>query len=144
MCVGLADLPRGYEEARRAFETVAGQGALALLLDMRVSDYLLERADTTVLRMVPAAARRLFESEAAADRSLVETLEAYAETEMSARAAAERLAVHPNTVAYRLGRIRQVLGRDPTRFTDLVELLAWLRIVKKHNQFSSPPQSSAY
>src|SRR5204863_2902363 len=118
VCVGLADVPRGYEEARRAFETVVGQAATALLLDMRVSDYVLERADATVLRMIPAAARRLFESDAAADRALVETLEVYAEADMSARVTAQRIAVHSNTVAYRLGRIRQVLGRDPTRFSE--------------------------
>ena len=63
---------------------------------------------------------------------------------MSARVAAERFAVHSNTVAYRLGRIRQVLGRDPTRFSELVELVAWARIVKKHNQLSSAPQSNTY
>jgi sugar diacid utilization regulator len=54
------------------------------------------------------------------------------------------LSVHPNTVTYRLAKVKQVLGRDPMRFSDLVELLAWLRIVKNHNQSSSPAQPSAY
>jgi hypothetical protein len=47
VCVGLAEVPRGYEEARYAVETVAGQSGVVALLDMRVSDYLVERADAT-------------------------------------------------------------------------------------------------
>jgi sugar diacid utilization regulator len=144
LCLGLSEVPRGYEEARHALDTVAAQAGVATLLDMRVSDYLVERADATVLRMVPPAARRLLESTVAADRILVETLLAYAGADMAVRVVAERLSVHANTVTYRLAKIKHLLGRDPMRFSDLVELLAWVRIVKNHNQSSSPAQPTAY
>jgi DNA-binding PucR family transcriptional regulator len=78
--------------------------------------------------MIPSSARRLFDSPAAAERVLVETLLAYAAADMSVRLTAERITVHPNTVTYRLDKIRQLLGRDPTRFSDLVELVTWARL----------------
>jgi sugar diacid utilization regulator len=127
LSAGLAEVRRGYEEARQALEWVRDQSAVAALLELRVSDYLLERADATSQRMVPSAAddsnKRL-----AADRALVETLLAYADADMAVRPTAERICVHPNTVTYRLDKIRQLVGRDPTRFSDLVELLTWTRL----------------
>jgi hypothetical protein len=128
VCAGPADVPRGYQEARQALERVADQAGVSALLETRVSEYLVERADPTARRMIPASARRLFESPLAADRVLVETLLAYAAADMSVRLTAKRIAVHPNTVTYRLDKIRQLLGRDPTRFSDLVELAVWARL----------------
>ena len=98
------------------------------LLEMHVAEYVLQRADATALRMVPASARRLFDSAAESDRALVETLLAYADADMAVRVTAERLSVHPNTVSYRLAKVRQLVGRDPTRFSDLSELVAWARL----------------
>ncbi len=140
VCAGLAEVPRGYDEARHALEAATAHGTVEALLEMRVSDYLVERADGTAQRMVPAAARRLFESIVTADRILVETLLAYASGDMSVRVAAAELAVHPNTVSYRLDKLKRRIGRDPTRFSELVEILAWARIVKTHNELSRPAQ----
>ena len=80
--------------------------------------------------MIPAAGRRLLESTAAADRILVETLQAYARAEMSARVAADQLAVHPNTVTYRLQKAGELLDRDLAKFSDLVEVLTWARLIE--------------
>jgi PucR family transcriptional regulator, purine catabolism regulatory protein len=43
---------------------------------------------------------------------LVRTLEAYLDSHGSHLAAAEKLCVHPNTVKYRVERIRELLGED--------------------------------
>ena len=60
-----------------------------------------------------------------ADRGaeLVATLRTFIECGFSPTRSAERLIVHPNTVLYRLGRIRELTGRDP-RDPDDVLLLA--------------------
>jgi hypothetical protein len=147
VCAGLAEVARGYEEARRALESVGG-GCVAVLLEMPVNEYLLQRADATAVRLVPPAARRLFESNLAADTILVETLQAYARADMSVRIAAQRLCVHPNTVTYRLEKLERVLGRDPRRFSDLVEITAWAGLIAgrdaefgdPHNRFSHAEQ----
>ena len=96
-----------------------------------MSDYLIDRADGTALRMIPPAGRQLFESPRPDDQLLVETLQAYARADMALAATAEQLAVHPNTVAYRLRKVSRLLERDVTRFSDLAEVGAWARIVAR-------------
>ena len=48
------------------------------------------------------------------------------------RRVAERLAVHPNTVRYRLGRLRETAGLDPDRPDQLV--LLWLALELEHRR----------
>ncbi len=56
----------------------------------------------------------LYKPLAAAGATLVDTLEEYIEQGHSLEGAARELFVHPNTVRYRLRRIAQVVGWDPT------------------------------
>jgi sugar diacid utilization regulator len=51
------------------------------------------------------------------------TVRAFAECDLSLRATAERLHIHPNTAQYRLRRLEQRTGRNPRRIGDLIELL---------------------
>jgi hypothetical protein len=59
---------------------------------------------------------------AAAPTSLLATLDAYLEAGGALEPAARRLFVHPNTVRYRLRRITELTGRDPTEPRDLLIL----------------------
>jgi hypothetical protein len=58
---------------------------------------------------------------------LLETLQAYFECGLSAREAARRLFVHPNTVPYRLRLIERLLGRDLVDMTATSDLTLALR-----------------
>ena len=60
---------------------------------------------------------------------LAETLRAYADCDLNVARAAELLNVHANTVHYRLRRVQELTGRDPRRFSELVELTTALRII---------------
>lgn len=81
---------------------------------VRADDLLPER----MLNGDPLARHMLIESLYrplnAAGATLVETLEEYIEQGHSLEGAARELFVHPNTVRYRLRRIAQVVGWDPT------------------------------
>lgn len=57
---------------------------------------------------------------------LVETLRAWVRNDLAASAAAADLVVHRNTLAYRMGRIQQLTGRDPRHLPDLIALMAHL------------------
>ena len=46
---------------------------------------------------------------------MVQTLEVYFDTSHSLQQAAQALHVHPNTLKYRLQRIKKILGQDPFR-----------------------------
>ena len=50
LCAGLGEVARGYQEARYALESVSPEAGARVLLDLRVSDYLVERADDGRIR----------------------------------------------------------------------------------------------
>jgi sugar diacid utilization regulator len=132
VCAGLGEVGRGYQEARLAADmATASEGGACALLELRVSDYLMTRADETALRMIPPAARQVLQSAHADDRLLVETLLAHVRSDLSVAATAEVLAVHPNTVSYRLRKLSQRLDRDLSRFSDTTEVLAWITILEQ-------------
>jgi hypothetical protein len=130
VCNGLGEVARGYQEARQATQLATPARPVCALLELRVHDYLLERADETARRMIPAAARRVLESPSADDQLLVQTLWAYLEADLSLAMTADRLEVHPNTVSYRLRKLGQRLERDLTRFSELLEVLTWSRLLR--------------
>jgi hypothetical protein len=59
---------------------------------------------------------------------LAEAVDAFADAGFSVSAAARRLSLHANTVAYRLDRWTELTGWDPRRFPGLVRSVAALRL----------------
>ena len=57
---------------------------------------------------------------------LVATLRAYVAARFNISRSGEALQIHPNTVPYRLRRIRELTGRDPRNPDDLLAL--WLAL----------------
>ncbi len=111
----LADVAHGHTEAERALRH-APAGTVVALSEVRLLDYLIEHAGATARRIVPDWASAL-------DPELVRTLRAFAANDLNAARTAPALNLHPNTVRYRLDRVRTLTGRDPRRFLDLVDLL---------------------
>ena len=68
---------------------------------------------------------RAYDAERGSD--LVTTLRTYVACGFSPTRSAERLVVHPNTVLYRLRRVRELTGRDPQDPDDLVLLALALK-----------------
>jgi hypothetical protein len=118
VCAGLAEIARGYGEARRALRHA---NPVAALEEIALFDYLAEAADETARRLVPRGIERI--------APLADTLEAYAGCDLNVERTAEHLGVHANTIHYRLRRVHELTGRDPRRFADLVELTTALRLV---------------
>jgi hypothetical protein len=119
----LADIPRAHREALRAL-TLAPAGGILRLADMTLFDYLLAGADDTAWRLGPPGLEQL-------DAPARETLLAYAACDFNAGATARRLHLHTNTVHYRLRRIERVTGRGVRRFSDVVDLVAALRLLSR-------------
>jgi sugar diacid utilization regulator len=53
---------------------------------------------------------------------LIETLKAFAASDLSCKVTAHLLHVHLNTVRYRLAKITELTGRDPRQVRNLIEL----------------------
>lgn len=78
---------------------------------------------------------------AAAGTSLADTLDAYLDSGGAVESCARKLFVHPNTVRYRLKRITEVTGRDPTNPRDayVLRIAATVgRLARSHNEMRSP------
>jgi DNA-binding PucR family transcriptional regulator len=81
-------------------------------------------------RMLESILRPLLEYDRAHQAELVETLRAYLAAGTSLTRSAKTLTVHPNTVVYRLRRIRELSGRDPQSMEDLLILSLALKLME--------------
>ena len=73
-------------------------------------------------RMLKDTLAPLLSYDAARRASLVPTLRAYLDARLNTTKSAEALFVNPNTVVYRLRRIKELCGRDPHDADDLLVL----------------------
>ena len=128
---GLAKLAVSYSEAKEAVEIAVGTGARGRVVAF--DEVLID----SVVRSSPHADRILedtigpllaYDAERHAD--LVGTLRAYLEAGFNLTKSAELLSVHPNTVVYRLRRVKEVSGRDPHVPGDLLLLYLGLKLTE--------------
>jgi sugar diacid utilization regulator len=93
-------------------------------LEVRLFDELTISARDDIRALIPQATR-----ESLADDSVRETVEALFAADLQVSVAAKTLALHPNSLRYRLGRIAKRTGRDPRRLPDLLELVTASRLL---------------
>lgn len=136
ICVGvggchatIADVAASYGEARDAVEIAVGIGVhgRALHFDDVLIDHMV-RSTPHAGRILDSTLRPLLDYDAAKQAELVSTLRAYMESSFNLTRSAEVLQVHPNTVVYRLRRIRELSGRDPHDPNDLLLLFLGLKL----------------
>jgi sugar diacid utilization regulator len=123
-----ATLGAAYREASEALTRVARTGGVLSLPDLSAFEYLTLRHDPVAQRLVDPRIERFVAEDRAGGGQLIETLEAYADADLNAKAAAERLLIHVNTAHYRLGRIAEKTGCDLRRLADVIELLIAIRV----------------
>jgi sugar diacid utilization regulator len=126
---GRAAIPTAYAEAREAVEIAAGTGirGRAVVLDDVLVDHML-RASPHAQRILRETLRPLVDYDRTHRTELVETLRAYLSAGTNLTQSARLLTVHPNTVVYRLRRIRELSGRDPHAMEDLQILFLALKL----------------
>jgi sugar diacid utilization regulator len=128
---GLDAVGAAYREASQAARRVAGGGGVLSLPELSAFDYLTARHDETARRLIPARIARFVSEDHAHGGHLIKTLVAYAEADMNAKVAAERLLIHVNTAHHRLGRIAEKTGYDLRRLADVIDLLIAVRLVDR-------------
>jgi sugar diacid utilization regulator len=121
---GVGELPRAYTEARAALAGVAAGGGVVALPCLSAFQYLTQRPDDTVRRLIDPRLSAFLADDQVRGGVLADTIRALADADLSLRVAAQHLHIHPNTAHYRLRRIEQRTGRNPRRIADLIELLA--------------------
>ena len=126
---GRPAIATAYAEAVEAVEIAAGTGirGRAVVLEDVLVDYML-RASPHARRILRETLRPLVEYDQARRAELVQTLRAYLSAGTNLTQTARLLTVHPNTVVYRLRRIRELSGRDPHAMEDLQVLFLALKL----------------
>lgn len=121
-------LPDAYSEACTAIESLGDQGGLMALPDLSAFEFLTRRSNATAQRLIAPAIRRFVEEDATTGGALTTTLVAYAEANLNAKVAAQRLYIHVNTAHQRLSRIEEKTGCDLRALTDVQELLIAVKL----------------
>lgn len=126
---GLANLAVSYAEAKEAAEIAVGIGirGRAIAFDDVLIDSVV-RSSPHADRILEDTIGPLLRYDAAKQADLVPTLRAYVEAGFNLTKSAELLRVHPNTVVYRLRRIKELSDRDPHVPDDLLLLYLGLKI----------------
>jgi sugar diacid utilization regulator len=137
---GRPAIATAYAEAREAVEIAAGTGihGRAVVLDDVLVDHML-RASPHARRILEETLRPLEKYDRTRRAELVQTLRAYLSAGTNLTQTARLLTVHPNTVVYRLRRIRELTGRDPHSMDDLQILFLALKL----SELSSGPSDVA-
>jgi DNA-binding PucR family transcriptional regulator len=132
-----------------ATEAIAGMNAVAgwsgAPRPVSSRELLPERALLGDATAIAALETEVMRPLAEAGPALGETLDAYLDSGGAIEACARKLFVHPNTVRYRLKRITDFTGRDPTLPRDayVLRVAATLGRLSRQPQHSSSPNSAA-
>jgi DNA-binding PucR family transcriptional regulator len=120
---GLAATASGYREALDAADIAEAKGIRdrAVALDEVLVDHIF-RSSPYADRILAETMRPMIEYDRTHQVSLVTTLRTYLDAGLNLTRTAKALFVHPNTVEYRLRRIRELSGRDPRNPNDLLIL----------------------
>ena len=125
----IAGVASSYAEARDAVDIAVGIGVQgrALHFDEVLIDHMV-RSTPHADRILDSTLRPLLAYDEGKQAKLVSTLRAYIDSGFNLTRSAEVLQVHPNTVVYRLRRIRELSGRDPHDANDLLLLFLGLKL----------------
>ncbi len=126
---GMAGVRRSYKEASEAIELGLSAGWNGRVI--RFADVLLDqilRSTQHLDALLEETVQPLADYDSRKGTDLVLTLRAYVASNFNLTKAASSLGVNPNTVVYRLRRIRDLTHRDPAVSDDLLLLALGLRL----------------
>ena len=118
-----SQVPLAYRQAELAFGMSDVGSRVIKFADIPLQQLLQHFAGEAFLKVLPAWAQLLYETDDRSRGELSRTLHAFADENMNVLKTAKRLSLHPNTVYARFNRIIAITGRDPREFHPLTELL---------------------
>lgn len=110
------NLDQSYREALQALEVgckMFGPGSITSVNELGVFGILGELSGKLLDQYTTGILDQLYQYDAKNQTDLVKTVEAYLDEKEIYTDVAKRLFVHPNTVKYRIEKVREVLGFDP-------------------------------
>lgn len=137
---GFDGIPRAYTTAALTLSYATATRPVVTMATLNPLQLLLLSSGNQARELIREKSARLLLLDAKDREAAIETIQAFANADMSVTGAASVLKVHPNTVRYRLSRIAQITGRDPRTFSGLADLycIAALDDSLAANGLSSP------
>jgi DNA-binding PucR family transcriptional regulator len=141
---GPGEILLGYEEAGRSLDALIALGAEGNSASARELGFLgvLLSRDQDIDGFIDSVIGPVIVYDQQRLTDLTRTLDAYFEAASSPTYAAERLHVHPNTVARRLERISSLLGPHWAKPERALDIQLALRLLKLRHVLSGPAQLS--
>jgi hypothetical protein len=130
----LARVPAAFDQAALAVSRASTTQPVVSLAELPIVQNLLLGATPTMRDLLTSMAEEIDLDGRESAAGMRTTLRAYADESMNLTRAAAALHVHPNTLRYRLGRIEERSGRDPSNFGQLVDLLCLLDLLDEARQ----------
>jgi DNA-binding PucR family transcriptional regulator len=129
---GLGGIPASFAEARESVEIGlrSGRTGRVTAFDEVLIDHIV-RSSPHSDRMLADTLGPLREYDTRRRAALLPTLQAFFDSGFNVTRSAQALCVHPNTVVYRLRRIRELTGRDPQDPDDLLLLSLSLKLIAR-------------
>jgi PucR C-terminal helix-turn-helix domain/GGDEF-like domain len=116
-------IPEAHREGLHALAIADVVRRVVQFSDIPARRLLLHLAGAEFQRAVPAWASELLHADEKSGGALSATLRAYADADMNVLKAAEKIAIHPNTVYARMQRVSDLTGLDARTYHGLTELL---------------------
>jgi hypothetical protein len=116
-------IPKALAEAQLAFDFADPANRVVGFAGIPMRQLLVRQAQDKQRPALPEWSAALFQADDKARGTLIETLRAYADTNMNVLQAARQLAVHPNTIYTRMQRITDITGQNGLQYHALTELL---------------------
>jgi sugar diacid utilization regulator len=116
-------IPRAAREAHLALDFATVANRVMRYTEIPFRQMLVTQARDAVQSALPAWLGAFLEANGKSKGALAATLRAYADADMNALRAAQRLSIHPNTLYARMQRIRDLAGLDPLSYHALTEML---------------------
>lgn len=127
---GRQEVSQSYQEAREAATIASESGTLRkpVMFDDVLIDYVL-RSNPLSERLAQSTLGRLLGYDHDHHSDLMDTARAFLDCGFNLTKTARKLSVHPNTVVYRLRRIREISGRDLQNPDDMLAFTVAMRVV---------------
>lgn len=118
-----SQIPTAHREAQLALELADVTQRVTQFSEVPMQRLILHLAGDEFQRVLPAWTGDFLAADTKGRGALVATLRAYADVDMNALRAAERLKVHPNTIYTRFQKILDITGLEARSYNALTELL---------------------
>jgi hypothetical protein len=124
----ISALPGALQEAERAVEFTQADRPILHFADIDLMEFLVRRPDAAALRLIPDWAVRFVDADSGKSGELTRTINEFADCNFNVKRTARHLDLHTNTVYFRLNRIRELTGIDPS-YAGLSLLLTTVRML---------------